>query len=674
MVLNRFLLIGLLCSAFQPALFGATSVPSTPSFSTGTGTYYAPPKVTISEATSGAVVHYTTNGTTPTTASTVYSGPLTISSTTTLKAVAVYPGGSTSAVGAATYTLTSPATPVIGLPSGTYKTSVSVSISEATSGAVIHYTADGTTPCTSSSVYSGPLTLSNSSTFSSTTTLKVIAVYPGGSASPVAAASYVISGSIPVINANTSASFFGMDVNGLRYGTPWPLVPVGTLRLWDTMTLWSDLNPSFGTYNWSNLDTQIDLAKANNAQVLYTFGGTPTWAIPSNVRIASIGRSASVVTVTTEAPHGLYYTPTYLPSEQSSITILGVSDSSFDGTFSLTGTPTSTTLTFAQTGSNSTSSSGSLSAVCGGPYLSENGCAEAPATLADWDEFVTALINHIGPGVVQYWELWNEANIGTTWRGDPKMLVSMAADAKRIIKSVDPSAIILSPSTTIDFETPYECANYDLRCGSTWLNNWLAAGGSSSIDAVAFHGYPDYGEDPEQIQGVIKLQQLAMNQNGLGSLPLWDTEASWGSIADLPAQSDQIAWLGRHFLLENSMGLQRSFWYAYDSDAWGGMWTQSSGLNPVGEAYQQVAKWITGATLTAPCAALASDPTTYTCAFSRANGYSALAVWNTAGQKSITTSTSYVQSRDLYGVERPVSGGSVVISTSPILLETSNAY
>jgi hypothetical protein len=191
---------------------------------------------------------------------------------------------------------------------------------------------------------------------------------------------------------------------------------------------------------------------------------------------------------------------------------------------------------------------------------------------------------------------------------------------------------------------------------------------------VAFHGYPQITETPEQIQGAITLLQIAMNQNGVGALPLIDTESSWGLNTALPEQTDQVAFLARHLLLEQSMGVQGSFWYNYSSPTWGTLWSASTGLNPVGDADQQVAKWIEGATLTQPCAATTADPTTFTCGYTRPNGYSALAVWNTVGEKSFAVPQNLVQYHDLGGSTVPVSGGSVEISTAPILLETSSAF
>jgi hypothetical protein len=64
--------------------------------------------VTISDATAGATIYYTTNGTTPTTSSTQYTGAITVSSTETIEAIATASGYSTSSVATATYTISMP--------------------------------------------------------------------------------------------------------------------------------------------------------------------------------------------------------------------------------------------------------------------------------------------------------------------------------------------------------------------------------------------------------------------------------------------------------------------------------------------------------------------------------------------------------------------------------------
>lgn len=86
---------------------GTVIPPSTvenPTFSPGAGTYTSAQQVTLSTATSGATIHYTTNGTTPSaTVGTVYSGPITVASSTTLKAIATKSGANDSSVSSAAY-------------------------------------------------------------------------------------------------------------------------------------------------------------------------------------------------------------------------------------------------------------------------------------------------------------------------------------------------------------------------------------------------------------------------------------------------------------------------------------------------------------------------------------------------------------------------------------------
>jgi sugar lactone lactonase YvrE len=135
---------------------------ATPTFSPAAGVYTTAQTVTISDATTGSTIYYTTDGSTPTTASTQYTGTITVSASETVNAIAVATGYATSAVGSAMYQIdvngTAP-TPVISPVSGTYDTNQAITITDASPGATIYYTTDGSTPTTSSSIYPGPFML-----------------------------------------------------------------------------------------------------------------------------------------------------------------------------------------------------------------------------------------------------------------------------------------------------------------------------------------------------------------------------------------------------------------------------------------------------------------------------------------------------------------------------------
>jgi len=91
---------------------GTNTLVATPTFSPVAGSYSGTQSVTVSDTDSGLAgfaMYYTTDGSTPTTGSTLYSGAITVSTTQTVKALAVATGYANSNIGSATYTITAPA-------------------------------------------------------------------------------------------------------------------------------------------------------------------------------------------------------------------------------------------------------------------------------------------------------------------------------------------------------------------------------------------------------------------------------------------------------------------------------------------------------------------------------------------------------------------------------------
>jgi Carbohydrate binding module (family 6). len=87
---------------------GSMEQVETPVISPATGTYNSVQNVTISCATAGAAIKYTTDGSTPTAASTAYTGAITVAQTTTVKAIAVKEGMNDSNVAATEYVINIP--------------------------------------------------------------------------------------------------------------------------------------------------------------------------------------------------------------------------------------------------------------------------------------------------------------------------------------------------------------------------------------------------------------------------------------------------------------------------------------------------------------------------------------------------------------------------------------
>lgn len=205
-------------SASQKILYWtyATQAPNpstaAPVFSPAGGNFTTAPSVTLTDSTPGAVIYYTTNGTSPTTSSFVYTSPIVVGmGSTTIQAMAVANGATLSATVTATYVVSQPvtATPTFSPAGGTYGSAQNVTLSDATAGAVIYYTTDGTTPTTASSVYSAPIALTVS------TTIQTMAVAPGMQASAVATAVYTIQTAPPSVNfSNGFSAETGLSLKG----------------------------------------------------------------------------------------------------------------------------------------------------------------------------------------------------------------------------------------------------------------------------------------------------------------------------------------------------------------------------------------------------------------------------------------------------------------------------
>jgi hypothetical protein len=191
---------------------GGTPTASTPTFFPSAGTYSTAQSVTISTATVGATICYTTDGTTPTangagacTHGSTYTGAVTVASSQTLQAIASKSGYLDSTVGSAAYVITSAvADPTFSPIAGTYTGTQTVTISTTTVGATICYTSDGSTPttngagaCTHGTTYTSAITVSASET------LKAIASESGDTDSNVVSAAYVIN---PPPTSNTVVS------------------------------------------------------------------------------------------------------------------------------------------------------------------------------------------------------------------------------------------------------------------------------------------------------------------------------------------------------------------------------------------------------------------------------------------------------------------------------------
>jgi hypothetical protein len=168
-------------------LFANSQTVAPPSISPGGGSFSGSQVVTITDATPGAAIYYTTDGSMPTVNSTPYTQPFSITTSEVVTAIASDSGYLQGApVSATFYGQGLTANPVFSLAAGAFSGSQPLSITDSSQGAVIYYTVDGSTPTTNSNIYSAPIVVPVSET------VQAIAVAPGLLASNTVSAAYSI--------------------------------------------------------------------------------------------------------------------------------------------------------------------------------------------------------------------------------------------------------------------------------------------------------------------------------------------------------------------------------------------------------------------------------------------------------------------------------------------------
>jgi len=247
----------------------AAGLPATtaPSFLPDSGTFSAGQSVTLTDATPGATVFYFSGGNP---SAIEYSGPITVSATETIEALATAPGYANSAVTSATYTIPVAATPTFSPGAGTYSTTQTVSISDATPGAILYYTIDRSTPTTGSKQYTGPITVSSSET------VEAIAVAPDDTNSAAAIATYTI---WPASAVNEWAWMGGTDANQIYgvWGTLGVPAPGNLPGSREDAATWTDTQGNLWLFGGNGIDASGNLYSYLND--LWKFNpATSEWA------------------------------------------------------------------------------------------------------------------------------------------------------------------------------------------------------------------------------------------------------------------------------------------------------------------------------------------------------------------------------------------------------------
>jgi hypothetical protein len=340
-----------------------------------------------------------------------------------------------------------------------------------------------------------------------------------------------------------------------------------------------------------------------------------------------------------------------------------------------------------------------------------------------------------------YIEVWNEPNVITecnpTTSTNPgnctaAALAQMVADAKSIASGF-PNANIKIISPAVTGTQPGDCTQTGTNeTINSYLSTLLSQTPSvlSYADYIGFHGYseiPTLSGTYDPAAGasceadLVASVQSVVSGDTSASIPIYDTEGSWGTGGDAAIQgssnqnqdnAEEAAFTGAYYLIQASNsacatntspcdGMGGFSWYGWDFDnqgtdpgSTGQFWDQwaspSGALTQAGSTYEILYSWLNGASPVAPCFLQPGNTNTvigvWTCQFEGTGSAAGLAVWDSSQScKGVSSQCpyshtnwtipsslgTYTEWRDLYtGAVTQLNGATTVnVGLVPILLD-----
>ena len=284
-----------------------------------------------------------------------------------------------------------------------------------------------------------------------------------------------------------------------------------------------------------------------------------------------------------------------------------------------------------------------------------------PANMADWDDWVRAVATRYKGKITNY-QPWNEANLKTFYTGTPAQMADLTKRAHDIIKSIDPSATIVAPSTGLRLNGALQ-RFYPKFLQELKARNW-------PVDVWSAHTYPNSlgttNDRRELANKWIDLLKAAKAPN----LPLWDTENNYGLGGpgpDFPEQdikgTKAANWTAVTYLDALRLGISRVYIYQWGpyNDLWGIQYKDGA---PGAIAMNTLQEWIVGTTYKGCKEAKRK----VTCKFRTSDGVNQI-VYSETRKKKFKVAKRYKQMCQLDGTCSAIPANRKVRTKSPVLLK-----
>ncbi len=287
------------------------------------------------------------------------------------------------------------------------------------------------------------------------------------------------------------------------------------------------------------------------------------------------------------------------------------------------------------------------------------GAASAPANLADWDDWVAAVVDRYADSFSSY-QIWNEVNLKNFYNGTPAEMADMTKRAYDIIKAKDPEALVVAPSPSTRLTGPFN------KFYSAYLEELSKLGWP--VDVFAIHTYPKADGDPVARGVLIKAAQDLLTASGAPDLPLWDTELNYGLAGpgDLPKQeitgARAAGFVVRTYIDDLRYGIDRSYWYIWSLGSYDLLGVQAFPGSDGEQGFFTIDNWVVGASYDG----CQESGNSVICNFSAA-GSSWIVAWAQTGEAPYTTpENSQLVCDPLANCQEAAGGSEITLTEVPV--------
>lgn len=283
-----------------------------------------------------------------------------------------------------------------------------------------------------------------------------------------------------------------------------------------------------------------------------------------------------------------------------------------------------------------------------------------PRDMADYEDYVRRVVQRYS-GRIWGYQVWNEANLSTYWRGTAEQMADLTARVHTIVKGIDPAAQVMAASTTIRLVAAFGAFYPDYLAGLR-ARGW-------PIDLFSVHSYPPSTGGSAERDAGLALLRVVMRQQQAPDLPVWETEINFGLAGPgptfpdqdfTPAEQQRI--VVRAYLDSLRNALASTVWYRWQAEDLDLLGVQMTPNSAAAQAYAAMVATLVGSVFDG----CTDEGAVSSCSFSGGPAGAFRVMWATSGTPSVPIAPATSACTLATGACRP--GPQVALTGDPVVV------